>query len=120
VPLPDHQEFGRDVRNFRHYCTMDDGQIYFQDESIYVESTNDGTASTHLVHARTAWQVMPTPPRAGTNRVVGVVMFDSKPTSFLSDGSVWVFEDGEWHRTIPVPWTPARLEWEQDNGDNDR
>lgn len=67
----------------RHYLTLADGRIYFQDEELIREP------GYLLRSKRTEWVQLPTPPSEPT--VVGFMDYGGMPMAMRSDGQAFIW-----------------------------
>lgn len=81
---------------WRHWLTMDDGRIYFQDERIVWKNG-------HATSTRSAWELLPTPPM--TWNVVGLVDHGGLPVAMLANGEAFIY--GQTLGEVAAPsWHP--------------
>lgn len=73
---------GEDVI-LRHWLTLDDGSLWFQDEEIQRDGSNK------IESRRTDWEQLPTPPCIPP--VVGLIDFGGMPLAMRADGSTWIW-----------------------------
>lgn len=103
VPLPNSPEPGSRAQ-FRHYVTLADGRVFYQDEQIHQDWKQMPTSE------RTVWQQLPAPPEPDTVVSVNQINTSEGPAlvTFLRSGASYYWTDNEWQEWAPpVPGTIA-------------
>lgn len=109
------EEDGAYRHTLRHWLTLDDGRIFFQDEVL------DARRGELYPVSRSEWAQLPTPPM--TWDCVGLLDHGGLPMALLRNGEAYIFgtEPGEsiprWAKFAePVPGSHASLDLDGDAG----